>query len=185
MTRTAVHLCPMVAALFLGATPVVAQQPLGQPLGQPIDRDHGACPSADPNDGTPLELRMAGRLVRVQVRDLAEDIDGASVQVRLVGCDTADSEGDGEEPTGAGTSDAAESPRSDNGSPLLRLMHDLRVGLELAPTDEGRCIRARIAFDDRGATAPPPAGAGRAPGEPVEVELCGLPFPVPDRADRP
>lgn len=184
MSTTAVRLCTVAAALFLVATPARAQQP----LGQPVEPEAAACPSADPNDGTPLELRMAGRLLRVQVRDLAEGGDSARVQLRLVGCDTA---GADTASVGAPSDTAVAEAGGGAESPLLRLMHDLRVGLELAPTEDGRCIRAQIAFDDRAgphAPADPAAGAesaAAARGEPVGVELCGLPFPLLERPERP
>lgn len=185
MSRIAVRLC-MIAAPFLATAPAAAQQPLGQPIAP----EAAACPAADPSEGTPLELRVAGRLMRVQIRDTAEEEDGAHLQLRLVGCDATGAK----EVAGASPSEeAAGGSGGESGSPFLRLMHDLRVGLELAPTEDGRCVRARIAVDDRAETAaadraagaPAEAASATAPRRPVGVELCGLPFPLMEQPDRP
>lgn len=174
MRRTAFRLC-MIAAPFLATAPAAPGAV--------------ACPAADASEGMPLELRVAGRLMRVQIQDTAEDGEGAHLQVRLVECDATGAE-DG---AGAGPAEgAAGGSGGESGSPLFRLMHDLRVGLELAPTEDGRCVRARIAIDDRAEmpAADPATGvsagaaAATGPQEPVALELCGLPFPL-TQADRP
>lgn len=188
MSHIAVRLCT-VAALFLAAESALAQQPLGVPVDEHTAEHAAACPSVDESDGVPLELRIASLLMRVQVRDLArpegrpegEEGNGAGVQVRLVSCDAASSHGV-DDARGPDDADAADARDADAESPLLRLIHDLRVGLALEPTEEGRCLRARFAIADQ--AGPAAAGVAGAASDPVDLELCGLPFTLPDRQGR-
>lgn len=200
MSHIAVRLCTVAAVLFLAAESALAQQPLGVPVDEHAAEhaaahsvEHAAaCPSVDESDGVPLELRIAGLLMRVQVRDLArpegrpegelgEEENGAGVQVRLVSCDAASSHGV-DDARGPDDADAADARDADAESPLLRLIHDLRVGLELEATEEGRCLRARFAIADQ--AGPAAAGVAGAASDPVDLELCGLPFTLPDGQGR-
>lgn len=130
-----------------------------------------ACPAVEPGDVRPIELRVAGVLLRVQVAERPVDVEeGTSVDVRLVAC---------EEEEGSGTGRADEAAAVGEGSGLLRVLHDLSLGVALGPSADGRCMRARFDIPrDRvgGADA-------AAPAEPLRFELCGFGWGEADEAE--
>jgi hypothetical protein len=148
-------LAALTAAALLAAAPAEGQQ--------------GACPPVEAGSAPPVEIRVGDRLLRAQVTRESGDSEGRRVEVRLVGCeragDDADLLGVAEEEGGA----EAVEELAGAASTLLRVLHDLRVGLELAPGQDGRCVRASVDVVDAA------AGAGGVSPEPVAVELCGLP----------
>jgi hypothetical protein len=137
------------AALAASAAPALAQQHA---------RD---CPPARAGAAAPVELRIAGIVLRMelQAEGTAAAGDSARLDARLVGCEDASRRH-------ADADAGAAAP----GGGLLRLLHDVRFGLQFAPSADGRCIRARVDVRDEG------PDAGRDTGEPVAFELCGLPF---------
>jgi hypothetical protein len=148
-------LMPIAAmfALLVVAAPAAAQQPAD-------------CPAVEDGTGTPVELRIGDFILRAQVTsDGGETGEGTRVQGRLVGC-----ERDPRIPSPADDADAVE-PRVSGLGSMLRLLHDLRIGLEMGPAQEGSCMRARLEITDA-------AGGlvGTAGERPVALELCGLPF---------
>jgi hypothetical protein len=148
-------LVPIAAlfALLALAAPTVAQQPAD-------------CPAVEDGTGTPVELRIGDFVLRAQVTsDAGVTGEGTRVEGRLVGC-----ERDARIPAPADDADAVE-PRANGLGSMLRLLHDLRIGLEMGPAEEGSCMRARLEITDA-------AGGlvGTAGERPVALELCGLPF---------
>jgi hypothetical protein len=147
----------VAAALLAAAAPALAQQ---------AARD---CPPAGSGAAAPVELRIAGIVLRMELHaeGTASPGDSARLDARLVGCEDASRR--------SPDPDAGAAP----GEGLLRLLHDVRFGLRFAPSADGRCFRARVDVRDEG------PDAGRTTGEPVGFELCGLPFgrvvPDPDR----
>jgi hypothetical protein len=161
-TRTFVAIA-LGAGLLLAPAPGGAQQAAG-------------CPVVEEGDAPPLELRFGDFVLRAQVKSsTGETGEGARVEGRLIGCEhdpripeaPVDPAADG--PVGVEL-DRAGDPAAAFAS-ALRLLHDLRVGLELAPGQDGRCVRASVdvtdAANDFGGT-----GGDR----PLSLELCGLPF---------
>jgi hypothetical protein len=155
--------------LLLAPAQSDAQQPAG-------------CPAVEEGDAPPLELRFGDFVLRGQVQSSAGATgEGARVEGRLIGCeyDPRIQEAPAG-PVGVELEPAAD-PETAFAS-ALRLLHDLRVGLELAPGQDGRCVRASVdvtdAARDHGATAV---------DRPLSLELCGLPFRLgePDEVELP
>jgi hypothetical protein len=152
-----------VFVLLMAAGPANAQQPLG-------------CPTVEEGPGTPVELRIGDFVLRAQVTgDAGDAVEGTRVEGRLIGCERdpripAD-------PVDGGVADAAPLGLG----PVLRVLHDLTVGLELGPSRDGRCVRARVDFKDAAGGTAEASG-----GQPLAMELCGLPFSRGgDRPDAP
>lgn len=156
MTKRVLMAIGLAAGLLLPAAQADAQQPLG-------------CPTVEEGDGPPIELRIGDVVLRAEVKSTAaEGGEGTRVEGRLVGCeyerripadpDAADAE-PGTDPV-AGLASA------------LRLLHDLRVGLELGPGEDGRCVRAKVDVADAA------SGAAGAAERPLSLELCGLPVRI-------
>jgi hypothetical protein len=149
----------MAIALAGGLLLTVAQGDAQQPLG---------CPVVEDGDGPPIELRIGDFVLRAEVKSVAaEGGEGTRVEGRLVGCEyerriPADPEAADAEP---GTEAVA--------GLALRLLHDLRVALELAPGDDGRCVRAKVDVADAASAA-----VDTAAERPLSVELCGLPIRI-------
>jgi hypothetical protein len=155
-------LMPMASlfAVLLTAAAAQAQQPLG-------------CPAVEEGKGTPVELRIGDFVLRAQVTsDAGEPGEMSRVEGRLIGCENdpriAPPAGDADDPTAG--------ERAERGfGAMLRLLHDLRIGLELGPTRDGGCVSARLEITD--------AAGGLAPAEdrPIALELCGFPFDLERR----
>jgi hypothetical protein len=160
ITRTAVG---AVAAIVLVAAPAVAQEPDRTAARELAATTVKECPTVE-TGSMPIELRIGGRVLRAEIRTDggAAPGDSARVQARLVSCEDAglrSAEADVEEPGAAAVT-----------GELLRLLSDLRVGIQMAPSADGRCVRAQLDVRDDG----PTRRAG--PEQPLGVELCGLPF---------
>jgi hypothetical protein len=136
------------AALCFMASPVLAQQPVAP------------CPEVDSAGETPVEVRVLGMVIRAHVNAAGTTAagDSARLDARLVSCE--DVSRIGADPDAAAAGDG-----------LLRLLSDLRLGIQLAPSADGRCFRAQIEVADDG----PDARRSRVE-EPVGIELCGLPI---------
>jgi hypothetical protein len=148
------RLIPASALLLLA----VAARPAGA-------QEAPACPPVEDGAGVPVELRVGDIVLRAQVSS-ADGAEGARVEGRLVGC-ARDRAGSPQEPEGDPVAgDAFGGPGA-----VLRLLHDLRVALELGPAKDGRCVRASVEVSDDGGSLPQ-SPAGR----PLGIELCGLPF---------
>jgi hypothetical protein len=160
--RPLVPMGTVFALLVLGG-PATAQQPIG-------------CPTVEEGRGTPVELRIVDFVLRGQITgDAGDAVEGTRVEGRLIGC-----ERDPRIPADPVDGEMAEAAPLGLAS-MLRVLHDLTVGLELGPTRDGRCVRASIDFTDAaGGTA------GTSDGQPLALELCGLPFGrIGDRPDAP
>jgi hypothetical protein len=146
MTMTRIPLAA-AAALFFAAAPALAQQPAQD------------CPAPEPGMETPVEVRIAGMVLRAQVSSQGSTAagDSARVEARLVSC---------EDPSRRGADAGAAAAPGDG---LLRLLSDLRLGIQLTPSADGRCYRAQIHVSDDAADARRNRG-----DEPVGIELCGL-----------
>ncbi|HUH13905.1 MAG TPA: hypothetical protein VMK65_12390 [Longimicrobiales bacterium] len=150
-------LLPTLAALLF-AVPAVAQEAR-------------ACPDVEPGDVRPIELRIAGVLLRVQVAEQPMAVaEGTSVDVRLVAC---------EEEAGSEAGRADEAAAAGERSGLLRVLHDLRLGVAVGPSADGRCMRARFDLPRDSAAGPDAA----APPEPLRFELCGFSWGAADEAE--
>lgn len=150
---------PRIAVLLTGAAllfvPTVAAA-----------QERAECPEAAAEDGRPVELRIAGIVMRAQVKERpAAHEDGTSVEVRVVGC---------QEERGETEGDANAGETRDDVAGILRVFQDLWVGLELGPSEDGRCMRASFAVKDARPGAADEGGAEL--DEPIGLELCGLPF---------
>lgn len=138
-------------AVFFSASPLAAQQPMAE------------CPAPEPGATTPIELRIAGIVLRAEVNADVGAVAGDSTRLdaRLVSC---------EDPTRR-----AQEPRAEPGArpadSVLRLLNDLRLGILLAPSSDGRCFRARIEVSDHAQAVRNGRGNG-----PLGLELCGLPI---------
>jgi hypothetical protein len=162
ITRTAVV---AAAAIVLVAAPARAQEPDRSADPGLAAKTVQECPAVEAGS-LPIELRIAGRVLRAEIRTDggAAPGDSAAVQARLVSCEDA-----GLRPAGAETQ-ADETAGVAAAGELLRVLSDLRIGIQLAPSADGRCVRAQLDVRDDGPTRR--AGAG----QPIGVELCGLPF---------
>jgi hypothetical protein len=162
ITRTAVG---AVAAIVLVAAPAVAQEPDRTAAQELAARTVQECPVVEAGS-MPIELRIGGRVLRAEIRTDggAAPGDSARVQARLVSCEDAglrSAEADVEEPAGAAAVTGE----------LLRLLSDLRVGIQTAPSADGRCVRAQLDVRDDG----PTAARGTGLDGPLGIEMCGLP----------
>jgi hypothetical protein len=151
------------AAMLLATAPAAAQQPVAQ---QPVPHAVQECPAAEPGT-TPVELRIAGMVLRAQVKTEggAAPGDSTRVEARLVSCEedrriAADEDVD--HPLDAAAASA---------EGLLRVLSDLRLGIQLTPSADGRCFRAQLDVRDDG----PTAARGTGLDGPLGIELCGLP----------
>jgi hypothetical protein len=150
--RALMPMAPVIAVLLV-ATAAGAQEPLG-------------CPVIEEEAGTPVELRIGDFVLRAQVTgDAGETGESTRVQGRLIGCER-------DRRIGA-TGDEADAGDAElrGLASVLRVLHDLRIGLELGPAREGRCVRAQLEVSDAAGGV-----AGTAGERPVAVELCGFPF---------
>jgi hypothetical protein len=145
----------IAVAPVLLAAPGAAQQP-------------GDCPAVEAGRGTPVEVRVGDMVLRAQISSEADQSgEGTRVEGRLIGC-----ERDPRIPPPADDTPApAAGAEHDGLGSVLRLLHDLRVGFELGPVQDGRCVRAQIDVTDS-AGGVPVATRER----PLAVELCGLSF---------
>jgi hypothetical protein len=144
--------------LLLAPAQSDAQQPAG-------------CPAVEEGAAPPLELRFGDFVLRAQVQSSTGATgEGARVEGRLIGCeyDPRIQEAPAG-PVGVELEPAAD-PAAAFAS-ALRLLHDLRVGLELAPGKDGRCVRASVDVTDAAGEHGATAG-----DQPISLELCGLPF---------
>lgn len=168
ITRIAVG---AAAAIVLVAAPALAQEPDRTAAQELAAKTVQECPAVEAGS-LPIELRISGRVLRAEIRmdGGAAPGDSARVQARLVSCEDAGlhpAEADAEVTAGAAAV-AGE---------LFRVLSDLRVGIQLAPSADGRCVRAQLDVRDDG----PTRRAG--PEQPLGVELCGLPFGREPAAD--
>jgi hypothetical protein len=161
-TRTFVAIA-LGAGLLLAPAPGGAQQATG-------------CPVIEEGDAPPLELRFGDFVLRAHVKgSTGETGDGVRVEGRLIGCEhdpripeaPDDPAADG--PVGVEL-DRTTDPAAAFAS-ALRLLHDLRVALELAPGQDGRCVRASVDVTDAASDV-----GKTAEDRPLSLELCGLPF---------
>jgi hypothetical protein len=157
MVKRVLMAIALAGGLLLPAAEGDAQQPIG-------------CPVAEEGDGPPIELRIGDFVLRAEVKSgVAEGGEGTRVEGRLVGC-----EYERRIPSEPGAAEAEPGTEAVAGfASALRLLHDLRVGLELAPGADGRCVRAKVDVADATSEA-----AGTAAERPVSVELCGLPIRI-------
>jgi hypothetical protein len=122
------------------------------------------CPTVEADRGIPVELRIGDLVLRAQVSsEVRDSAEGTRVEGRLIGCERAPADAMADDPSG--------DPSVQGLTGVLRLLHDLRVGLELGPTQEGRCVRARLDVTDGAGSLPGTSGDG-----PIALELCGLPL---------
>jgi hypothetical protein len=139
--------------------------------GQSDAQQAAGCPALEEGDAPPLELRFGDMVLRAQVRSTAGQTgEGTRVEGRLIGCEhdpRIPAAPDG--PLGAELEQAGD-PSAAFAS-ALRLLHDLRVGLELAPGQDGRCVRASVDVTDAASDL-----AGSGGDRPLSFEFCGLPL---------
>lgn len=154
------------AALLVAVGPAESQESARQSIQ--------TCPEAE-SGTTPVELRIGGMVVRAEFKYEGTTAAGDStrVQARLVTCENTEQRsavgGDAEEHPDQHAIEEAGAATADG---LLRVLSDLRLGIQLTPSADGRCFRAQLDVRAEG----PDARLGDAPDRPLGIELCGLPF---------